>query len=249
MLKILARGAKFTHLRSHLTPALFAVVILAGASPRLFADSIFFSGNLRTDATVTTINSCGPACTTGTLGPANSDADYAQYAAVVDSFTISSAEDVRFVTYSYGGGTSVTGAVVAAGGFEPYLSLFDGSGNFLASANFDGITCPAGANTYNGNCYDVSLDAGVLAAGTYQIALTDWQNMSYAENYGSGNLSDGFTGFGQLQPGEDLNYGFDVILPSTSTPPSSVPEPDFTVLAGTAFAALFFRTRMTLRTT
>jgi hypothetical protein len=66
---------------------------------------------------------------------------------------------------------------IAGGVFEPSLSLFDGSGNFLASTFF-GTTCPAGAqtNTMSGFCYDVLLDGGVLAQGTCQIAISAFEN-------------------------------------------------------------------------
>jgi hypothetical protein len=205
------------------------------------ASSIFFSGNLKTDATVTDCQ--GAPCTL------TSDVDYAQFAAVVDSFNVASTSTMTAITYSYGGGTSVGGQTVASGGLEPYLSLFDASGNFLASTYF-GTTCPAGANTYDGNCFDVSLDGGTLSAGTYFIALTAYANMSYAENLGVGNLSDGFTGLGNLQPDEDLHYAYDVILTpnSVSPPPPIVPEPNYVFLAGIALVAPFFLKRMKLRT-
>jgi len=56
------------------------------------------------------------------------------------------------------------------------------------------------------------LDGGILAAGTYEIAISAFENMSFAENLGSGTLADGFTGLGGLQPGEDLHFAFDVVL-------------------------------------
>jgi hypothetical protein len=126
------------------------------------------------------------------------------------------------ITFSYGGGTSGNGTAIAESGFEPYLSLFDASGNFIASTYF-GTTCPVGTNTNSMTfaCYDVALDGGTLAPGDYQIAISAYENMSYAENLGTGNLSDGFTGLGNLAPGEDLHYAFDVILASTV----AVPEP------------------------
>ena len=75
----------------------------------------------------------------------------------------------------------------------------------------------------SGNCFDVELDTSpVLQPGTYYIALTAFDNMSFAENLGSGTLADGFTGLGNLAPGEDLHYAFDVIL-SSEIP--AVPEP------------------------
>jgi hypothetical protein len=230
MLQFSAHGAKQVCMR--LAPLLFTLSVLAGVSPRMAASTLFFSGNLRTNATVTDCQ--GAPCTL------TSDFDYAQFAAVVDSFNVTSMSTMTAITYSYGGGTSLTGPSVASGGLEPYLSLFDASGNFLASTLF-GTTCPTGANTYDGNCYDVSLDGGTLAAGTYYIALTAYQNMSFAENHGVGNLSDGFTGVGNLAFDEDLHYAYDVILtPESSTPPSPVPEPNFNILVGTALAGLSF---------
>jgi len=222
---------RVTLLRTRLRVLSVAVLTLtfAGATPRLHAETIFFSGNLRTDATVT---SCGdPSCT---LGPTSLDSDYAQWAAVVGTFNVTSITSMEAITYGYGGGTSLTGAIVAPGGLEPYLSLFDSTGNFLASTYF-GTYCPTGASTYNGGCDDVALDGGILSPGTYQIALTAYSNLSFADNYGFGNISDGFTGLGNLGSGENLNYAFDVIL-SGDTPP--VPEPDFVVPMGIALAAI-----------
>ncbi len=180
------------------------------------ADVISFVGNLRTDANVI---SCGSGCT---LGPSNSDVEFAQWAAVVDDFTLSDTSTMQAITFSYGGGVNGNGQTIAQGGFEPYLSLFDASGNFLASTFF-GTTCSAGANTntLSGQCFDELLDGGTLAPGTYQIAISAFENLSVAENYGTGTLADGFSGLGNLNAGEDLHYAYDVILTSTSP----VPEP------------------------
>ena len=212
---------------------LSAAFFLFLASPGyLSAGTIdFFSGNLRSDATVT---ACGPSCT---LGPSNTDGDYAQWAAAVYSFTVQTTSTMEAITYSYGGGTSLTGPVVFAGGLEPYLSLFDESGDFLASTYF-GTTCPAGANSVGGNCYDVSLDGGTLTPGTYQIAITAFDNMSQVENGAGLNLSDGFTGLGNLAAGENLNYAFDVILPQDVAP---VPEPGCLSLITFGLAAVAVR--------
>jgi hypothetical protein len=197
-----------------LARAICAAVVLFAGPARLAANTIFFSGDLRSDATVM---SCGSECT---LGPSNSDGDYAQWAAVVEDFSVTATTTMQAITYSYGGGTSLTGAVVPAGGLEPYLSLFDSSGNFLASTFF-GTTCPAGAHTVSGNCFDVALDGGTLTPGTYRIALTAFENMSNAENNGTGTLADGFTGLGNLQPVENLDFAFDVILPQNTPEPAS----------------------------
>jgi hypothetical protein len=188
------------------------------------ADVIFYSGNLRTDANVI---DCGSGCT---LGPGNTDLEFANWAAVTYTFVVNTATTVQAITYGYAGGTSLTGAVVPSGGLEPYLSLFDSSGDLLTSS-FSG-TCPPTANTLGGNCFDVQLDTTpVLQPGTYTIALSAWENMSLAENLGTGTLADGFTGLGNLNPGENLNYAFDVILPS------NVPEPSTGLLVMAAFGA------------
>lgn len=206
--------------RSLLQSALPVVLLVAAFAPSALASTISYTGNLRTDANVT---SCGAGCT---LGSADTDADYAQYAAVVESFTLFAASTVQITSFSYGGGTNGNGVVIAEGGLEPYVSLFDQAGDFLASTYY-GVTCPTGAkiNTTSGQCYDVLLDAGTHGPGTYQVALSAFENMSFAENYGTGALADGFTGLGNLALGEDLHYAFDVDITAPTTPPSPVPEP------------------------
>ena len=73
--------------------------------------------------------------------------------------------------------------------------MFESSGNFLA-LKFFATTCPSGSrtNTDSGQCFDVSLDGGLLAPGSYQIALSTFENRSFAENEGAGTLAGGFTG-------------------------------------------------------
>lgn len=220
------------------TTALICVLSLSLAVPSAKADTLSFTGNLRTDAAAGTCVGC------------TNNGDYAQYAAVIRTFTLSTASAVSAVTFGYGGGVNAAGATIAQSGFESYLSLFDATGHFLSSTYF-GTTCPAGAktNTSLGGCYDVKLDAGVLAAGMYQIALSAYENLSYAENLGTGTLADGFTGLGNLYPGEDLHYAFDVTYtPSVTPPPSPVPEPaSITLLGLGSVAAASVRLRLSVR--
>jgi hypothetical protein len=194
------------------------------------AATISFTGDLRADATFV---SCGVGCT---LDAGNSDGDYAQYAAVVRSFNVPVASAVQAVSFSYGGGVNGAGTNILEGGLEPYLSLFDASGNFLASTFF-GVTCPPGAivNTVTGNCFDVLLDVVNLEPGNYQIALSAYLNMSLAENLGSGTLADGFSGLGNLPAGLDLHYAFDVILDS----PAAIPEPESYALTIAALLGIY----------
>jgi hypothetical protein len=211
----------------------FCLIAVCAWNPRAIAETISFTGNLRTDATFT---ACGSGCT---LGPSNSDGDYAQWAAVSYTFNVPVTSSMTASTFSYGGGVNGAGAKIFQGGLEPYLSLFGSGGNFLGSTLF-GITCPVGAktNTDSGQCYDVELDGGALSPGTYEIALSAFENMSYAENPGSSLLSDGFTGLGNLAAGEDMHYAFDVTL--TSTVPT--PEPRTMAVMLLVVGIFFFKT-------
>ena len=216
--------------RLHLS--LCMIAICAGNSGAI-AGTISFAGDLRTDANFT---ACGSGCT---LSPSNDDGDYAVWAAVSYSFNVPVASTMTAISFSYGGGVNGAGDTILEGGLEPYLSLFDSGGNFLASTYF-GITCPVGAiaNTVSGQCYDVALDGGTLAPGTYEIALSAFENMSNAENPGGYLLSDGFTGLGNLAAGEDMHYAFDVILTSTV----ATPEPSTRALMLLAVGTLFLKT-------
>jgi hypothetical protein len=202
--------------------AIVATIFAAGVGQSQAGNIQSFTGDLRTDATFI---SCGSGCT---LDAGNSDSDYAQFAAVERDFNVPVSSTVQAITFSYGGGVNGNGLAVASGGFEPYLSLFDATGGFLASTLF--ANCPPGANTISGQCFDVLLDAGVLAPGSYAITISAFENMSFAENSGVGTLADGFTGIGILAPGEDMHYAFDVILQGASP----VPEPASLGLMGCA---------------
>jgi hypothetical protein len=231
----IARGLRHKTPKALLLGSLLSFFLSNGAQ-QANAASVSFSGNLRTDATVL---SCGTGCT---LDSTNSDGEYAQYAAVIKSFAVTSASSVQIVSFSYGGGVNGNGAVIPEGGLEPYLSLFDSTGAFLSSTYF-GVTCPAGAhaNTSSGECFDVLLDAGTLAPGTYEIALSAYLNMSFAENLGIGTLADGFTGLGNLGFGENLSYAFDVNLSAPTTPPDTTPVPEPTTGALVALASFGLR--------
>src|SRR5437868_3283133 len=128
--------------------AFLPISLLILLAPAAGAGTISFTGDLRTDAIFT---SCGAGCT---LGAANTDAGYAQWAAAVETFVVAAPSAMQAVTFSYGGGVNGAGTSIPQGGFEPYLSLFDSSGTFLAST-FLGTTCPPGAytNTTSGQCY------------------------------------------------------------------------------------------------
>ncbi len=145
----------------------------------------------------------------------------------VQPFFVPAASTVTIQSYGYGGsgnapgGTNLAGAVIPAGGFDPYLSVFTGIGptaTFLAS-NDDG-PCPPGALS-GGLCRDSSLSLS-LGPGTYTLVVTAFDNMSLAENLGTGTLGDGFTGLGNYDPSRTNNYAVDISGIDVSSPAGSV---------------------------
>lgn len=216
------------------TVPLLAALLLATIPP-LHAGTISFTGDLRN----ATYLSCGDGCT---LETGNTDADFAQFAAAQLDFNVPAPSTMQAITFSYGGGVNGDGSTIAHYGFQPYLSLFSASGDFLSSTYF-GTTCPAGANTNPGSglCFDVLLDGGLLEPGNYALTISAWANMSLAENIGSGTLPDGFVGLGFLDFGEDLHYAVDVIL-QDAAPSNATPEPgSLGLLCGGGLMLLTYR--------
>lgn len=146
----------------------------------------------------TVLAHAAPISLTGQLDPNNAQD------VVLHPFTLASPGTVTIQSWGYGGsagapgGLNAQGAAIAGGGFDPYVTLFSGSGataTFLAS-NDDG-SCPPGTIAA-ALCGDSTLVTGVLPAGAYTLAISAFLNMSFAENLGSGNLGDGFIGLGSF---------------------------------------------------
>jgi len=182
----------------------------------------------------------GSASFTGLL-----DADTPNDVALIE-FSTSATADLDIQTWSFGGGVNAAGASIAAGGFDPYVSLFSGWGaaaTFLAS-NDDGL-CPPGtpSPTPSPSCADSTLRLANLAAGRYTLALTLPSNFSFAENLGSGTLGDGFIGLaaswsdGACAASCSSAYAVDV---SSAT---LVPEPSAMSLLSLGLLALSVRRR------
>jgi hypothetical protein len=182
---------------------------------------------------------------TGSLDPNNPNDVY------LATFTLSSASNLIVQSWGYGGssgapgGTNAAGTVIPSGGFDTYLSLFSGTGataTFVAS-NDDGGCGPASPDPASGGyCEDSRLDLTDLTVGSYTIALTLPDNYSIAENYGYGDLGDGFTNLqgsyyddatGEVRTSD---FAFDITADglSSSTPPTSpTPEPSSIALLAT----------------
>lgn len=151
-----------------------------------------------------------PAASMSFTGTLNSPEDVLQ-----TTFTLVASSTVTIQTWGFGGGTNAVGQVIPAGGFDPLIALFsgtgpaatmvtDGSGNPLADADnlsnapwsYVGNCPPAGAVAIgaNSDCGDDRMQTPALAAGTYTLVLTD---ANYQPNaiFDNGTLSEGFTDF------------------------------------------------------
>jgi hypothetical protein len=158
---------------------------------------------------VSSVACAGAISLVGQLDP-NNPQDAFQY-----QFTLLGPATVSIQTWGYGGtvnapgGKNAQGGSIAPGGFDPYLSVFNGSGptaTFLAS-NDDGV-CPPGTVSAL-ECFDSTLTLPALGPGTYTVVLSTFENMSFAENYGNGTLADGFIGLGSFG-GRTNNFAVDI---------------------------------------
>ena len=109
------------------------------------------------------------------------------------------------------------------GHLDPYVTLFSGSD----------LTA-----VFAGSAEDDFNQAFAVTAGWYWVAISDWENFSFAENAGTGTLGDGFIGLGDPNYYADGHY--DVIATfDGGTPP--IPEPSQSALLGLGLAALATR--------
>jgi hypothetical protein len=171
---------------------------------------------------------------TGSLDPNNANDIF------IFSFVLSAPSDLTIQSFGYGGGTNAAGTLIPSGGFDTYLSLFVGNDStaiFFAS-NDDG-SCPPGNPTPA--CHDSTLSFPSLAAGDYMLALTVFDNFSFAENFGGGTLGDGFIGLGDYfdaasNSTRSSNYAVDVIGTGLA-----VPEPSSLSMLGSAILIALWR--------
>ena len=133
-----------------------------------------------TGALVTTMGSAAFAADFSLRGSFAQDDDVKLF-----DFSVDIESTVTLRTYSYAGGTQADGTVVAAGGFDPVLTLYDGNGQFVASNDDDAFGVTA-EDPSTGQRYDSLLEM-VLAAGNYTVALTQFGNFTNTVN-----LADGF---------------------------------------------------------
>ena len=98
-------------------------------------------------------------------------------------------------TWGYAGGTNANGQLIAAGGFDPILSVFDATGGLVASSLFidsnnDGATVDTDPVT--GNAFDsLLLLPSLNAGGIYALVISQNDNFANGPTYGDGFSRDG----------------------------------------------------------
>jgi hypothetical protein len=175
---------------------------------------------------------------------------------VLIPIVLTSAGDVTLQTYGFGGGANAAGTTIAAGGFDPFVGLFSGTGDgaVFVDGTSDILTnytpgCPpAGTVLLGGSatCGDVNMQFTDLTAGTYTVLLSDGEYIPFATFEGpGGTFGDGFVDFtaGVFQTcdtngdcnNDTANWALDITT-SAGTTPSPTPEPPSVELVFTATA-------------
>jgi hypothetical protein len=142
-----------------------------------------------------------------------------------DEYAIANNVALYSFTVAVTGSVSIVSTGFAAGGTDPYFTLFQGATGTAAfvDSNYLQAFSTGGDFTYS----------GVLAAGEYQFALGTFANMSVAENSGSGALSDGFIWLGVPDSLGNMHYSVTVSTGIVTTP---VPEPETAALMALGLA-------------
>ncbi len=93
-------------------------------------------------------------------------------AVLEETFSLASASNLVLTTTSYGGGSNLDGSSTSAGGFQPSLTLYTATGNYVGSqsVNNPGAT----ADPATGLALDALLVDSTLSSGSYVITLTNW---------------------------------------------------------------------------
>jgi len=161
----------------------------------------------------------------------------------VIAFSLAAPSIVTLRTWSFAGGTNASSEVIAAGGFAPVLSLFQGTGGSAALLLFDfgGTTpnnCgPRGIDASNtGFCLDAYL-SGSFSPGAYFAVLTEDDNTPNGPTFGDGFVEDGMGNFTSgpsgpfwLNSGTGFQRNGSWAVDITTAPLTAVPEPSSIVL-------------------
>ena len=168
---------------------------------------------------------------------------------VLFNFTLAAPGTVTMVTLGYAGGTNAAGSPIAADGFDPIVTLYDGAGNILNQNDDGGASVPANPST---NFHLDSFLQESLVAGSYTVALTQWDNLAFgptlADGFMHGDPADSnFTaGFGcsngafcdVLGNNLDSHWALDILGADSASGPTVTPVPAALPLFGSALGTL-----------
>jgi hypothetical protein len=173
------------------------------------------------------------------------------------TFSVDAGQTVDIQTWGFGGGTNAAGTLIPAGGFDPFVGLFlgtgptalflDGTADNLSNYTSEPSACPPAGlvaiGSVGGQCGDVILEFTGLAAGVYTVLLSDANYLPNAVFETTGLLGDGFsdltagvfqTCFDQDNCNTDTaNWAVDITGAS-----SSVPEPASFAIVGLGLVAV-----------
>ena len=164
-------------------------------------------------------------------------------------FSVGASSPVTLRTYSYAGGINAAGTVIARGGFDPILSLYDVSTGNRIGQNDDGGCANVPADAVTRACYDTFFQS-LLDPGNYRVAVTVYPNFAPGPLGGSFPGANSFVDFTGNQ--RNGSFAFDVLNVASATGPGGgVPEPATWALMilgfGAIGGALRRRTSMTVR--
>src|ERR1700735_3954086 len=155
------------------------------------------------------------------------------------TITVTASEEVTLQTYGFGGGTNQMGMAIPAGGTDPFVGLFFGTGagatfingTSLDLANYSSfVGCPPANSVSNfggTTCGDVSMLFPSLAAGTYTVLLSDGQFF---------NIADFSNGVETDCPNTSGAFALDII--TNGSPVMTTPEPSSLLLLGTGLLSV-----------
>ncbi len=168
------------------------------------------------------------------------------------TLTLLAPASVTLQTYGFGGGTNAAGTLIPAGGTDPFLAIFAGTGpsatiltdalanpfgTSLDLTNYGSFAgCPPAGTVLIGGaatCGDITMQLPSLPAGSYTLVLSDGQDIANAV-FDNGTLGEGFTDLtggafcnlvvnGVDCPNTSGNWALDITMSAAT--PAPVPEP------------------------
>ncbi len=100
------------------------------------------------------------------------------------TFTLPAPGSVTIQTWSYAGGSNAAGTLIPQGGFDPGIALFDALGTLLVQQD-DAAPGDVPADPLTNEQFDIYL-VTALAAGTYSVAITQFDNVAIGPGFANG---------------------------------------------------------------